>query len=185
MKSRPAFILLLTILLAAPLAVSNSGAQANYARPGKETYLKLAEEAEEMLRRDVLGVWFPRAVDTEHGGFHSNFTREWQSAPSEGKFSVFQGRQTWIAAQVALRRPDLRAQFLPIARHGLDYLNDVMWDREAGGFYWGLDDAGHVTPRYTDGKHLYGMSFCLYGLAAAYQATKDPRALELAAAAFR
>ncbi|MFL6335382.1 MAG: AGE family epimerase/isomerase [Pyrinomonadaceae bacterium] len=185
MKSRPAFILLLIILLAAPVAVSNSGAQANYARPGRETYLKLAEEAEEMLRRDVLGVWFPRTVDTEHGGFRSNFTRDWQPAPSEGKFSVFQGRMTWVAAQVAVRRPDLRAQFLPIARDGFHYLNDVMWDREAGGFYWGLDDAGRVTPRYTDGKHLYGMSFCLYGAAAVYKATRDPAALALARRAFR
>ena len=138
-----------------------------------------------MLRRDVLGVWFPRTVDVERGGFHSNFTREWKPAPSEGKFSVFQGRMTWVAAQVAMRRPDLREQFLPVARHGLDYLHDVMWDRQSGGFYWGLDDAGRVTPRFTDGKHLYGMSFCLYGAAAAYKATKDPKALALAQRAFR
>jgi hypothetical protein len=32
---------------------------------------------------------------------------------------------------------------------------------------------------YTDGKHLYEISFGLYGPAAAYQATKDPKALEL------
>ena len=60
-----------------------------------------------------------------------------------------------------------------------------MWDREAGGFYWGLDDAGRVTPRFTDGKHLYGMSFCLYAAAAVYKATKAPKALALARRAFR
>jgi mannobiose 2-epimerase len=165
--------------------VSQSGGRAGHAAPTKETYLKLAAEAEGMLRRDVLGVWFPRTVDGERGGFHSNFTREWRPAPSDGKFSVFQGRQTWVAAQVAMRRPDLRGEFLPIARHGLDYLHDVMWDREAGGFYWGLDDAGRVTPRFTDGKHLYGMSFCLYAAAAVYKATRDPKALALARRAFR
>ena len=185
MKSRPALILLLTSLLAAPTVVSKGGGQSSYAPPGKETYLKLAGETEEMLRRDVLGVWFPRTVDSEHGGFHSNFTRDWKPAPSEGKFSVFQGRMTWVAAQVAMRRPDLREQYLPIARHGLAYLNDVMWDREAGGFYWGLDDAGRVTPRFTDGKHLYGMSFGLYAAAAVYKATRDPKALALAERAFR
>src|SRR5688500_9307424 len=56
----------------------------NYLSPGKETYQKLAREAEEMLRRDVLGVWFPRSVDKENGGFHSNFTRDWKRIPSDG-----------------------------------------------------------------------------------------------------
>ena len=40
------------------------------------------------------------------------------------------------------------------------------------------------TPEFTDGKHLYGIAFCIYGLAAAYQATGDPKALELAKKAF-
>lgn len=187
MKSRAALVLLLACALAAPApaAAQENGGRTAYAPPGGGSYLKLAAEAEALLRRDVLGVWFPRTVDAERGGFHSNFTRDWKRAPGDGKFSVFQGRMTWIAAQVAMRRPDLKDQFLPVARHGLDYLNDVMWDRREGGFFWGLDDAGRVTPRFTDGKHLYGMSFCLYGAAAAYKATKDPKALALAQRAFR
>lgn len=157
----------------------------SYVSPGKEAYLKFAEEAERMLRRDVLGVWFPRTVDAENGGFYSNFTRDWKRSPSDGKFSVFQGRMTWIAAQVAMRRPDLKDQFLVVVQHGLNYLRNVMWDKKDGGFFWGLDDKGNVTPNFTDGKHLYGISFCLYGAAAAYHATKDKKALELAERAFR
>jgi mannobiose 2-epimerase len=156
-----------------------------YLMPTKDNYLALADEMETTLRRDVLGVWFPRAVDKENGGFYSNFTREWQRTTSEGKFSVFQGRMTWFAAQIVMRRPDLKDQFLPVISHGMDYLSNVMWDKQYGGFFWGLDDQGKITPRYTDGKHLYGMSFCLYGAAAAYQATHDPKALELAQASFR
>jgi mannose/cellobiose epimerase-like protein (N-acyl-D-glucosamine 2-epimerase family) len=166
------------------LTQESQSASATFAKPTKDTYLKLADEMEMMLRKDVLGVWFPRTVDEKNGGFYSDFTREWQPSQSEGKFSVFQGRMTWIAAQIVMRRPDLKEKFLPIVRHGLRYLRDVMWDKEYGGFYWGLDDAGRVTPRFTDGKHLYGMSFCLYGAAAAYQATHDPAALELARKAF-
>ena len=37
--------------------------------PDTETYSKLAAEMEATLRRDVLGVWFPRSLDREHGGF--------------------------------------------------------------------------------------------------------------------
>jgi cellobiose epimerase len=153
--------------------------------PTRVNYLKLAAETDAALRRDVLGVWFPRTVDATNGGFLCNFTRDWKPGPSDGKFSVFQGRMTWVAAQVATRMPDLKDEYLPVARHGLRYLKDVMWDREHGGFYWGLDDAGRVTPRFGDGKHLYGMSFCMYGAAAAYEATRDPEALDLAQRAFR
>jgi len=152
--------------------------------PTKENYLKFAGETEAMLQRDVLDVWFPRTVDNQNGGFNASFTRDWQPGKSEGKFSVFQGRMTWISSQVAMRRPELKDRFLPIAQHGVDYLSNILWDKQYGGFYWGLDDKGQITSYYTDGKHLYGISFVLYGAAAAYQATHDPRALKLAQDAF-
>jgi mannobiose 2-epimerase len=138
-----------------------------------------------MLRRDVLDVWFPRTVDNKNGGFRSNFTRDWKPYGKESKFSVFQGRMTWISSQVVLRRPEMKDKFLPIAQHGVDYLTNVMWDKEKGGFYWGLDEKGQISPFYTDGKHLYGMGFMVYGLAAGYQATKDPKALEYAKRGFQ
>ena len=157
-----------------------------YVAPTRDNYRKLADEVDATLRRDVLDVWFPRTMDNENGGFRPDFSRDWKpAARSGGKFSVFQGRMTWIAAQVAMRRPDLKEEFLPMARHGVQYLSDTLWDKQYGGFYWGLDDMGQVTPYYTDGKHLYGNSFGLYGAAAAYQATKDPQALDLAQKAFR
>jgi mannobiose 2-epimerase len=156
-----------------------------YIAPTRENYLKLAKETEAALRRDVLDVWFPRCVDRENGGFYSDYTREWKTARSGGKFSVFQGRMTWVSAQVVMRLPDLRDRYLPLIQHGLSFLSSVMWDKEYGGFFWGLDDKGKITPDFGDHKQLYGMSFCLYGAAAAYQATHDPKALELAQRGFR
>ena len=91
---------------------------------------------------------------------------------------------TWVASQVVLREPKLKDQFLPIVHHGVDYLENVMWDKQDGGFYWGVDDAGNVIPKFTDVKELYGISFCIYGAAAAYQATGDPKALDVAKQGF-
>ncbi len=156
-----------------------------YLPPGREAYLHYAGETDAALQQDVLGVWFPRTIDNEHGGFYSDFTRDWQRSKSHGKFSVFQGRMTWISAEVVMRRPELRDQYLPYVRHGVDYLKNVMWDKQYGGFFWGLGDDGKVSSAFTDGKHLYGISFCIYGLAAAYQADHDPSALALAQEAFR
>ena len=156
-----------------------------YVAPARENYLKFAGETEKMLREDVLDVWFPRAVDNEHGGFYSVFSHEWKPGPTQGKFSVFQGRMTWIASEMVVRRPETKERFLPIAQHGLKFLNDVLWDKQAGGFFWGLDDNGSISNDFTDNKEMYGESFGLYGTAAAYQATRDPMALALAQKEFR
>ena len=137
-----------------------------------------------MLHHDVLNVWYPRTVDTEHGGFYADFDRQWNRLPSHGKFAVFQGRMTWTAATVAIRRPALKAQYLPYVRHGVAYLHDTMWDHQYGGFYWGLGDDGKVSLQFGDGKHLYGMSFCIYALAAAYKADPNPQTLAFAQQAF-
>jgi mannobiose 2-epimerase len=156
-----------------------------YLSPNKQTYLKFADETETMLHRDVLDVWFPRTIDNDNGGFHSDFGRDWQPTKSGGKFSVFQGRMTWVGAEVSIRRPELKEKFLPVAQRGVEFLNNVLWDKQYGGFFWGLDDQGNTTPFFTDGKEMYGESFGLYGAANAYRATHDPKALELAQKEFR
>ena len=73
-------------------------AQQTSSRPSQESYLKLGDEVDAMLRRDVLEVWFPRTVDHQHGGFNAHFSRDWQPLPSQGKFTVFQGRMTWVSS---------------------------------------------------------------------------------------
>lgn len=159
-------------------------AQEIAAQPNRATYLQIAGQVDRALHEDVLNVWFPRAIDREHGGFHSHYGPAWQTEPSDGKFSVFQGRMTWVTAQVVMREPALREQYLPYVRQGVDYLQNTMWDKQDGGFYWGLGDDGQFLPQFTDGKDMYGVGFCIYGAAAAYQATHDPRALALAKKGF-
>ena len=148
-------------------------------------YKQLATEMETTLQRDVLGVWFPRSLDNEYGGFYSNFTRDWNRTNGEGKFSVFQGRMVWVAAQVMMKRPELREKYKPIVAHGFKFLSEILWDKQHGGFYWGLNEKNQVSETYTDGKHLYGISFGLYGATATYMATKDEKALKLAQQTFR
>ena len=180
----PSVLLSLLVACAIGSAQQTRPLSGSEAQPTRATYLRLAAEVDEALHRDVLGMWFPRSIDHEHGGFHSHFGRDWQSLPSDGKFSVFQGRMTWVTSQVVMREPALKDEYLPFVKQGVDYLQNVMWDKQDGGFYWGLDDDGRVTPQFGDDKDLYGVGFCIYGLAAAYQATGDPRALELAKKGF-
>jgi mannobiose 2-epimerase len=48
-----------------------------------------------------------------------------------------------------------------------------------------VNDDGSISPAFSDRKEMYGESFALYGAAAAYPATHDPKALALAQKAFR
>ena len=121
---------------------------ASQIKPNPAAYQKLFAEADTALHSEILDLWFPRSVDNVHGGFHSHFARDWKPLPSDGKFSVFQGRMTWVAAQVVLREPAMKEQFVPIVHHGVDFLTGVMWDKDKGGFYWGLDDSGNITPSF-------------------------------------
>src|SRR5262245_15412183 len=74
-------------LLAQEPATGKSGPKPiTYVAPTKENYLKFADEAEHMLRQDILDKWFPACVDRVNGGFNASFDRQWKPGKSEGKF---------------------------------------------------------------------------------------------------
>jgi cellobiose epimerase len=189
MRCLPAFSLFLLISVGFSGSTSaqtrTTREPTTYLTATRDSYLQFVKQSNDTLNRDVLEVWFPRTVDHEHGGFRSNFTKQWKPYGKESKFSVFQGRMTWISSQIVQRRPAAKEQYLPYVAHGIEYLTDTLWDKQYGGFYWGLSETGEITPLYTDGKQLYGMSFAIYGLASAYQSTQNPRALEYAQKGFR
>lgn len=153
------------------------------ARPDAATYRKLADEADAQLRKNVLDVWFPRCVDETRGGFDAEFSRDWKKGNDRLAFIVFQSRMTWISAAVARRRPELRRQYLPYISHGLDFLRTTMSDPKQGGMFWEVSADG--APTMDGQKHAYGISFGFYAAAAAYQATHDKAALDLAMSTFR
>jgi len=143
----------------------------------------LAAELDAYLWKHVLAPRFPRCVDKEHGGFHVNYARDWSPIEDRSRFVVYQARVAWTAATVARLRPEARNEYLPYVRHGVRYLSDVMWDREAGGFHTHVDLAGRAVP--ADSRPVYGQAFAIYGLAAAHAAAGDAEPLDLAKRAWR
>jgi len=67
-----------TTLAVAQAAPTPAHEGSKYLHACRDTYQEFAAETEKMLREDVLDVWFPRAIDNEHGGFYSVFSREWK-----------------------------------------------------------------------------------------------------------
>jgi len=161
-----------------------SAASPPSALPTPDFCRSLADEVENHWRQEELPKWFPRCIDQEHGGFYPHFREDWSRGEVNDKTIVYQARMTWVSAQVALAYPEAREEYLGYTRHGLKLLADVLWDAEYGGFYWGLDENGKTTASFGDEKHAYGISFGLYGACAAYEATRDAEALDLAQRTF-
>ena len=53
---------------------------------------------------------------------------------------------TWTAAAFAEYSPAHRDEFVGYARHGIAFLDQVMRDKEHGGFHWMLDPQGRSIP---------------------------------------
>ena len=138
---------------------------------------QVALDIEAHLHDHVLECWFPRCLDHSDGGFHQDFARDWSFEPDTDKSLVFQARMTWVAGSVARHRPTLRDTFIPWTTHGLTFLRERLWDTEYGGFRFSVEDTGD--------KHSYGIAFGIYAAAAAYRATGDEGALDLARRAFQ
>lgn len=160
-------------------------ARATAAEGGESGRRQLAAEIEQVLWDKVLAAWYPRCLDTDRGGFHENFSQDWTRGPTDSKFLVYQARQTWTAAAVALAYPQRKEQYLQYARHGLRFLADKMWDARHGGFFDRTDAAGKAIPDKMPWKQLYSYAFGIYAAAAVHEATGDRNAWELGKSAFQ
>ena len=149
--------------------------------PEETKRLELAAALEKSLMTELLNKWYPQSVDTIYGGFLSTFTFDFKPTGDQDKMIVSQSRHTWTNAKASLRYPDMK-HYAKSAKHGFEFLKDVMWDKKYGGFYWLVDRQGNV--KGDSSKTAYGNAFGIYSLAAYYEASKDPGALELVKAAF-
>ena len=104
-----------------------------------------------------------------------HFLEDWSPGDQNDKTIVFQSRMTWVCAQVAMRYPDLKTQYLGYTRHGVDFLDRAMWDAQ------GRPSSGDWTRRASSGQAraarstLYGIAFGIYGLAAALRGDRTTR----------
>ena len=154
------------------------------AAPSLAQLKSLRERIETVLVEQVMRKWYPLAVDRERGGFHQNFARDWTPLPDDNCFLVYQARMTWTAAAFAQFSPPHRQEFVGYAQHGLDFLDQVMRDREQGGFHWILDAQGRPDERLGTEKHVYATAFVVYAGSRVHEVTGDARALQVARDAF-
>lgn len=149
----------------------------------KAIYHQLSES----FNKEQINHWYPRTIDSIYGGFLSDFDYKWEKKGAQNKMIVTQSRHVWTCSSVAEFYPDKKEYYLGIARHGVEFLRDKMWDHKLGGFFTLVDQRGHVIPSGKPGqvmKEAYGNAFAIYGLSAYARQTKDTAALALAKKAF-
>lgn len=143
----------------------------------------MATLLEESLFKDILEHWYPRNIDSVHGGYISGFERDWSLSRNQQKSLVQQARHTWTTAFVLEHYPD-RKEFLAYSGQGMEFLRDRMWDTEFGGFHTFTRADGTPALGRGGGKLVYGQSFALYGLSQYYLVSGRQEALHLAQKGF-
>ncbi len=167
------------MLATCALLLCASSGIASAAEPGA-----LATKIDRLLREELSQKWYPHAIDKELGGFHQNYARDWSPQRDDNRFIVYQSRMTWTAVAFARYAPEHRDEYVKYAKYGVAFLDEVIRDKEQGGFHYILDSHGKVDARLGDQKHVYGTAFVLYASSVAYDVTKDERALKVARDAF-
>lgn len=137
-------------------------------------------ELEDHLNGQLIPYWEERAVDSQDGGFRTNFDAEGNPLPCPEKYLNTQCRMVWWFSVLANRYPR-RKNYAHIARAGVDFLIASFWDRENGGWYWKSRADGSPLD---NAKIVYGQSFAIYALAQFGRSTGDPRGLDYAVRTF-
>jgi mannobiose 2-epimerase len=145
-----------------------------------ETLLKCRQELHVHLTEELLPFWTARTADYENGGFITHFDQYGHDSGEDEKSLIAQTRSIYTYAS-AHRSGYGGGALAHLARHGVDYLLDRMWDVEYGGFYWMTNRRGDVLNRQ---KIVYGQSFAIYCLSEYTLATGDPRGVEYAQKVF-
>lgn len=140
----------------------------------------LRSEALHHLQHELLPFWLHRCQDEVNGGYITHFDQYGKDTGLDEKSMLGQARLVYTFAS-AYRSGLAGPEFLELAKHGVDFLLEKMWDREHEGFYWTTNRKG--DPQIPD-KILYGHSFIIYSLSEYTLASGDPRGLEYAERSF-
>ncbi|PWJ58421.1 mannobiose 2-epimerase [Dyadobacter jejuensis] len=145
-----------------------------------EQIKKYRNQAYQHLTNELLPFWENRCVDKDNGGYITHFDNNGNDSGEDEKSLIAQSRTVYTFS-AAHRAGYGDGRYAEIAKHGVDFLIDKMWDSEHQGFYWLMNRKGEVL---IDEKIVYGHSFAIYSLSEYTLATGDPRGLEYAIKVF-
>ncbi|MCP5543853.1 MAG: AGE family epimerase/isomerase [Akkermansiaceae bacterium] len=135
----------------------------------------LASFYQKQLLDDCVPFWFPRAVDTEHGGFLHCFDGDGTLVDSD-KSVWAQGRMSWMLL-VLYQELERRPEWLEWAEGGLRFLEEKCTDPSDGRMYFHVTREGAPIRKR---RYAYSESFAAIAFAAHASATGDARSADKA-----
>ena len=117
------------------------------------------------LMADTVPFWFPRAVDTEHGGFLHCFDRDGSLLDTDKSVWV-QGRIAWMLLTL-YNTVEKRPEWLEWARGGLEFIDRNCFDTDGRMFFHVTRDGRPIRKR----RYAYSESFAAIAHAAYARAT--------------
>ena len=110
--------------------------------------------------KSILAFYDPVCVDSA-GGFYQYFRDDGSIYEPHMRHLVSSARFVFNYAQAG--RWFARDDYLQLAEHGLDYLEQVHFNPDTGGYIWTLDETGPTDTT----NHCYGVAFVLLAYATA------------------
>ncbi|WP_154856296.1 AGE family epimerase/isomerase [Cyclobacterium xiamenense] len=149
----------------------------------EELRIEIADEIAYSIEHEMVNLWYPKAYDSQYGGYLSSFEYDFSLSENQQKMIVSQARHLWTLSKLMERYPQVD-HYERGAKIGFEFLRDSFWDATYGGFFTLLNRAGDLPGGSNGEKTAYGNAFGIYGLAAYYRETGDQEALDLAKKAF-
>lgn len=140
----------------------------------------IRDEVFNHLVNELLPFWTTRIKDKKNGGFITHFDKDGNDSGEDEKSLIAQTRSIYTLSS-AHRAGYGDGVCADLAKHGVDFLLDKMWDKEYGGFFWMANRKGDVK---INNKILYGHSFAIYSLSEYTLSTGDIRGREYAEKTF-
>ncbi|GAK52297.1 N-acylglucosamine 2-epimerase [Candidatus Moduliflexus flocculans] len=131
------------------------------------------------LLQDTLPFWMKHSVDREHGGFCFALNRD-GSRLSADKFLWLHGRFVWLLSTL-YQTVEPKAEWLELARHGLDFMRRYGFDTDGRMFFSVTQDGRPLRKR----RYLFSEAFAAMALAAYANAANDADAARQAGDLFR
>ena len=145
--------------------------------PAAETVQILAVYRKELQDElsSILDYWMKHTIDVKQGGFIGKLDNDNIADPSAFKGVVLNSRILWTFS--AAYQLSKKQEYLDVATRAYQYIVDHFIDRKYGGVYWSVDSKGSPLDAR---KQIYGLAFCIYGLAEYNKASGERIPLHLA-----
>lgn len=124
---------------------------------------------------EILCWWASQMIDEQYGGFYGSLNNDNEVDEASAKGIVLNSRILWTFS--AAYRYEKKPKYKEIANRAYQYIIRHFLDDQYGGVYWSVGRQGNMA----DGrKQIYGLAFCIYGLAEYYKISSDENALKKA-----